>query len=218
MVHDNLYVSVDVYILESALSKTQDLKDSERSFEKGSVREISGESSFRYRQARVWKRKTNRTFSQVIPPKFPSGQPECVEAKRMIRRIGTCHVRLVLKFLIGEIQGFLCCELMGHVMTLRGPFLWCVRCGTLKTAVCRSQHASVCWDLHMPVCTGNTSTCSIHVDVLPVHTGRFESTHGGGLGSTHGGFLRDTPHTQPQHLTPHHRHHTTTTPHAHTHL
>ena len=40
-------------------------------------------------------------------------------------------------------------EPLEHVIILRGKFLWgvrcvCVWCGTLKTAVCRSQHASVC--------------------------------------------------------------------------
>ena len=59
--------------------------------------------------------------------------------------------------------------------------------------------------LNVSVCTGKTSTCLIHVDVFPVHTGAFRMY-------TRRVFQPDTPHTS----TPPHPPHTTHTPHTHT--
>ena len=63
---------------------------------------------------------------------------------------------------------------------------------------------------NVPVCTGTTSTCMNHVDVVPVHTGRFECTHGG--------FFSVSDHTpRPHHDRTHaHHDHTTTVTHNHT--
>ena len=64
---------------------------------------------------------------------------------------------------------------------------------------------------NVSVCTGNTLTCLTHVDVLPVHTGRFDCTHGGFYS------VPQQTHTPPHTPDPiHHTHHNNTTTQQHT--
>ena len=122
----------------------------------------------------------------------------CVCLREMLCRVGVVLCRVVVVIVCVQVVGrgvvslvWWCMCVVVCVVLLFG--VRCVWCGTLKTAACRSQHASVC----------RVKRRCVYRQHVHYTRGRFESTHGGVLGSTHGGFQRATPHTHTH--TPHHK-------------